>query len=438
MEQKVVVLDDDPTGVQTVHDIPVYTNWEEESIRRGFEEKGTMFFILTNSRSMGADATRRVHEDIARRVVQVSRETGKPFVIVSRSDSTLRGHYPLETQVLYDTLRDCGERIDGEILMPFFPEGGRYTIGDVHYVAEGSRLVPAGQTEFARDKTFGYTSSNLREWIEEKSGGRISCEDVASISIGDDATEQKLMALNNFEKMVVNAVTYEDVKAFVQPLRRCMAEGKHYLFRSAAALPKVLGGVTDRSLLTHGELSDGQNHNGGLIVAGSHVSKTTRQLERLHESRLAKRIVLNQHLVMDEAAFAMEQDRVRREAQEYIQAGYTVVVQTRRERFDLGNGDREAELRLAVKISDAVTGIVGRLEVRPRFLVAKGGITSSEIGVKGLGVKRALVLGQILPGIPVWKTGKESRFPGLPYIIFPGNVGEDDALAEVVKILQGE
>ena len=46
---KKLVLDDDPTGVQTVHDVSVYTDWEEESIRKGFEEKESMFFILTNS-----------------------------------------------------------------------------------------------------------------------------------------------------------------------------------------------------------------------------------------------------------------------------------------------------------------------------------------------------------------------------------------------------
>ena len=45
-------------------------------------------------------------------------------------------------------------------------------------------------------------------------------------------------------------------------------------------------------------------------------------------------------------------------------------------------------------------------------------------------------MGQIQPGIPVWKLGPESRFPGLPYIIFPGNVGSDDTLKKVVKILR--
>jgi uncharacterized protein YgbK (DUF1537 family) len=54
-----------------------------------------------------------------------------------------------------------------------------------------------------------------------------------------------------------------------------------------------------------------------------------------------------------------------------------------------------------------------------------------------LGVKRAMVLGQILPGIPVWELGPETKFPGLPYVVFPGNVGGPDALKEVVRKLKG-
>ena len=151
---KIVVLDDDPTGVQTVHDVPVYTDWSRESIRRGFLEQGKMFFLLTNSRSFSEDRTRQVHREIGQGLASVSQELGTGFVVVSRGDSTLRGHYPLETQVLKETLEACtGEEIHGEIICPFFSEGGRYTYGNVHYMKEGNRLIPAAMTEFAKDKT---------------------------------------------------------------------------------------------------------------------------------------------------------------------------------------------------------------------------------------------------------------------------------------------
>jgi len=108
---------------------------------------------------------------------------------------------------------------------------------------------------------------------------------------------------------------------------------------------------------------------------------------------------------------------------ESVEAGKTTVVYTCRNRFDLNTGNKEDELRVAVKIAAAITGFVSGLPGRPRFIIAKGGITSSEIGTTALKVRKALVLGQVLPGVPVWLTGPESRFPNTPYIIFPGNVG---------------
>ena len=170
--QKVVVLDDDPTGVQTVHGVPVYTDWTPQTVRQAFEEPGRMFFILTNSRSMTVPQTTAAHREIAEAVTLAARAAGKDYILISRSDSTLRGHYPLETAVLRETLESCGAApFDGEILYPFFLEGGRFTLNNIHYVKEGDRLIPAGQTEFAKDRSFGYTASALPDWCAEKSGG---------------------------------------------------------------------------------------------------------------------------------------------------------------------------------------------------------------------------------------------------------------------------
>ncbi|MBF1695029.1 four-carbon acid sugar kinase family protein, partial [Selenomonas sp.] len=217
-DRKIIVLDDDPTGVQTVNGIHVYTDWTEESIAAGFAEENRMFFILTNSRAFQTAQTEEEHRTIAARVAAEARQTGKEFMLISRSDSTLRGHYPLETVTLARTLEESGERIDGEVLMPFFKEGGRFTIGDVHYVQEGAELTPAGDTEFARDKTFGYTSSDMKEYIEEKTQGAFRAADVVSISLDDlravhvDAITEQIMAVTDFRKLIVNAVDYVDVK----------------------------------------------------------------------------------------------------------------------------------------------------------------------------------------------------------------------------------
>ena len=89
----------------------------------------------------------------------------------------------------------------------------------------------------------------------------------------------------------------------------------------------------------------------------------------------------------------------------------------------------------SVKISDGVQRLVADLKVTPAFVVAKGGITSSDVGTKALKVQKANVLGQIKPGIPVWQTGDESKFPLTPYVIFPGNVGEISTLKEAAEVL---
>lgn len=444
--KKIVVLDDDPTGVQTVHDVSVYTGWDRDSVLSGFREENRLFYILTNSRGFTAAQTAKAHDAIAAAVDAAARETGKDYLYVSRSDSTLRGHYPLETELLragYE--RHTGRTVDGEILCPFFKEGGRFTVGNVHYVRYGDELIPANETEFAKDRTFGYTAATLPEYVEEKTGGEYGAADVACISLEDihdanyDKIEAQLTAVRDFNKVVVNAVDYADVKVFCVALYRAMRKGKVFVFRTAAAFVKVMGGVTDQPLLTRGKMIPGGPRrgaeNGGLIVVGSHTDRTTKQLEALRALEDIEFIELDATRVRDEAAFEKEVRRCLDKEEACIGAGRTVCCYTTRSPIVADTGDAEDELRLSVKISDAVQSLVGRLTVTPAFVVAKGGITSSDVGTKALAVKRANVLGQIRPGIPVWQTGPESKFPLTPYVIFPGNVGEAETLKEVVEIL---
>lgn len=441
-DKKIVVLDDDPTGVQTVHDISVYTDWTEDSIQKGFAEKNKLFYILTNSRGFTAKETTNVHREIAKVVDVVSKKTGINYIFISRSDSTLRGHYPLETMLLRDAYEKYnGKQIDGEILCPFFKEGGRYTINDIHYVKEGNVLVPAAETEFAKDKTFGYKSSNLKNYVEEKTKGAFRAEDVLSISLEDirdmnyDKIEAQLMAVKDFNKIIVNAVDYADIKVFCVALYRAMAKGKLFMFRTAAAIVKVMGGVSDQPLLTRERMVVNPTKNGGIIVVGSHTDKTTRQVACLKENASVVFVEFDATLVQDPEAFEKEIERCLKIEEEAISSGRTVCVYTTRRLITADTGNKEDDLRLSVAISDAVQSLVGRLTVTPSFVIAKGGITSSDIGTKALAVQRANVLGQIKPGIPVWQTGDESCFPQTPYVIFPGNVGEIETLREAAEIL---
>lgn len=439
------MLDDDPTGVQTVHDVPVYTNWEKETLRQAFAEKNNLFFILTNSRGFTEEQTTKAHKEIADVVDEAAKEAGVEYVFVSRSDSTLRGHYPLETEILKENYEyHTGTTIDGEILCPFFKEGGRFTIDNIHYVKYGDELVSANETEFAKDQTFGYSSLTMPEYVAEKTDGKYHAEDVTCISLKDIRSmdifkiEEALMQVKDFNKIIVNAVDYIDLKIFSIALYRAMNKGKLFMFRTAASLVKVMGGVTDQPLLERGQMIVKETQNGGVIVVGSHTEKTTKQVEELKKLTDIEFIELDATLVADEEAFEKEVQRCLRLEEECIKAGKTVCCYTTRSLIKADTGNKEDELRLSVKISDAVQSLVGRLEVIPAFVIAKGGITSSDVGTKALRVIKANVLGQIEPGIPVWQTGEESKFPMTPYIIFPGNVGEVTTLREAVEKLTGK
>ena len=443
--KKIVVLDDDPTGVQTVHDISVYTSWEKDSIRQGFEEKNNLFYVLTNSRGFTAEQTTKAHREIAAVVDEMARETGREYIFISRSDSTLRGHYPLETELLKKSYeQNTGNIVDGEILCPFFKEGGRFTIDNIHYVKYGGELIPANETEFAKDRTFGYAAATMPEYVEEKTRGAYRASDVTCISLEDihnmdiDKIEAQLMEVKDFNKIVVNAVDYADLKVFCVALYRAMAKGKVFLFRTAAAIVKVMGAVSDQPLLTREQMVIRETANGGIIVVGSHTDKTTKQVESLRELADIEFIELDASLVRDDTAFAAEVKRCLDREEECLKAGRTVCCYTTRALIMADTGDKEDELRLSVKISDAVQSLVGKLSITPSFVIAKGGITSSDVGTKALAVKKANVLGQIKPGIPVWQTGAESKFPITPYVIFPGNVGEVTTLREAVEVLKGQ
>lgn len=438
---KFVVLDDDPTGVQTVHGIHVYTDWSYDSILRGFQEEERLFYILTNSRALTQEQTTLVHREIARNIIRASKETGKRFQIISRGDSTLRGHYPLETDLLKEELEEgLNLKVDGEILIPYFQAGGRYTIHNIHYVRYQDELVPAADTEFARDKTFGYTRSDLREYIEEKTEGRYKASEVTVITLEElrsadfDRMEEKLLAVTGFGKVVVNAIDPKDLESFCIAFYRLIAKGRHFLFRTAAEFVKIVAGMSNKELLRREDMLIHPSGRGGIVVVGSHTAKTTAQLEALKNLDQLVFIEFNSDLVL-EGRLEEEVRRVTGLSTSCIEQGKTVVTYTKRTLLTLENDTKEKALLRSVAISEAVLRLVSELKTVPEFVIAKGGITSSDIGVKALKVRRAYVLGQIQPGIPVWRTDETSRFPGIPYVIFPGNVGESDTLRKVVSEL---
>jgi uncharacterized protein YgbK (DUF1537 family) len=434
--RKIVVLDDDPTGTQTVHGIDVLTEWSEPSLAAALADPRPCFFVLTNSRSLPRAAAVELTRVLAANLRAAAKRIGCAYTVISRSDSTLRGHFPAEIEALAEgDARGC----DGVVIAPAFFEAGSVTIDDVHYVREGGHLVPAGETEFARDVTFGYRSSNLRQWIEEKTGGAVPADQVASVSLatlrrpdGAQATCDQLLALPRGAFVIVNAADYGDFEVFVNGLllaepRRC------FWCRTAASFVRVRAGLAPIPLLEAGMLRSPDGH-GGLVVVGSYTEKTTAQLDAVRRETGRVALELQVSRLAERDGRAAEIARLVPIVDQALREDQIVVVFTSRERATtLG---RAGELGVGRTVSDALVELVRGVSVRPRFVIAKGGITSSDVAVHALDVRRALILGQAAPGIPVWRMGPESRFPGMPYIVFPGNVGEPGTLAQLLENLR--
>ncbi len=435
---KIVVVDDDPTGTQTIYNVPVLTEWSQESLTTVLSEQGVLFYILANSRSLPLSQAQTLNREIAVNLQSASKASGRDFVVVSRSDSTLRGHYPGEVIALMEGLE---QTFDGVLIIPFFLEGGRLTIDDVHYVAEGEWLIPAAETEYAKDASFGYKNSNLRAWVNEKHRGKLQAEDTSSISIdalrqgGPEAVATALSRINWRQVCVVNAVTYRDMEVFVAGLLRAEAAGKRFIYRTAASFVRVRAGLRPRSLLNSADLAISADKHGGLIVAGSYIKKSTTQIEAVKSLPSVASLEVAVERLLDASSREDEIQRVADAGNQSLATGQDTLIYTSR-RLITGR-DESSSLEIGQTVSAALIEIVDRLSERPRWIIAKGGITSSDIATKALKVRRADVLGQAIPGIPIWRTDGASRWPGLIYVVFPGNVGGPEAIAEMIQILRG-
>ena len=434
---KIVILDDDPTGTQTISDLPVLTHWSEEALSAELCSKYQAFFILTNSRSLSVNQAISLTKEIATNLGKASEATGVGCLVISRSDSTLRGHFPAEVDAFARTM---GKENLPYLILPFFLEGGRYTIDDVHYVRDQDQLIPAAQTPFARDAVFGFSHSNLKEWVEEKTGGKIPAAEVTSITINDirlggpSKVAKILSAVSRGSACIVNAACYRDIEVIVAALLMVEKDGKEFLYRTAASFVRTRTGLDHQTkLLSRTELAI-DNHHGGLFIIGSYVEKTSLQLKSLLAKTQVKAIEVEVTALLDPVLSQKEIARVAVNASESLAAGEDTVIFTSR-KLIVGEGAKTS-LAIGQTVSDSLIAITWAISIQPRYLVAKGGITSSDIATKGLGTRRAMVLGQAMPGVPVWRLGPETRYPGMAYIIFPGNVGEDDALVCLQKKLE--
>jgi len=432
---KIIVLDDDPTGSQTVHSCLLLTRWDVETLKLGLTDSAPLFFVLTNTRGMSAtDAavlTREVCVNLREALQQLAAE-GEHInpLLVSRSDSTLRGHYPVETDIIAEELGP----FDAHFMVPAFFEGGRITIDSIHYLVIDGKPVPVHETEFARDSVFGYSHSYLPDYVEEKTAARIKAAEVERFVLQDVRGDcsSRLQALTANQCCVVDAETQDDLNHFCTQLMQAAGEGKRFLFRSAASLLTALAQLPPQPVAAESMNEYVRDKKAGAVIVGSHVSKTTQQLQHL----LQQEGILG--IEIDVAKIATQRDRLLAEViakAEACHANHTTpVIYT--SRTELQFDDQQTRLAFGEQVSAFLMDVVRNLPATTGFLISKGGITSNDVLSHGLALRTSRVVGQILAGCSVVRCPKDhARYPDMPVVIFPGNVGDESGITTAYKRL---
>jgi uncharacterized protein YgbK (DUF1537 family) len=436
-ESKIIVLDDDPTGSQTVHSCLLLTRWDVDTLIEACLDQSPLFFVLTNTRGMNAGRAAEVTRDVCRNLKQALAQLADKGhhinpIVVSRSDSTLRGHYPVETDIMAEELGP----FDAHFLVPAFFEGGRITRDSIHYLVVDGKPVPVHETEFARDSVFGYHHSYLPDYVEEKTKGRIKAAQVERFLLADvrAGTGARLEKLKDNQCCVVDAETQQDLDRFADDLNAAAASGKRFLFRSAASLLTALAKLPPQPVAPEQMSRAVRDGKPGAVIVGSHVQKTTQQLQALLKQPGIVAIEIDVRRIGVERQ-ALLSDTATRVQQAFVD-GHTSVIYTSRQEivFD----DQETRLRFGESVSAFLMDVVRNLPREIGFLVSKGGITSNDVLSTGLALRTSRVLGQILPGVSVVRCPQDHpRYPNLPVVIFPGNVGDENALATAYRRLAG-
>ena len=434
-QPKIIVLDDDPTGSQTVHSCLLLMQWDVDTLRLGLKDKVPIVFILTNTRALTSDKAVQVTKEVCHNLkIAIEAEKIEDFLIVSRSDSTLRGHYPIETDVIAEELGG----VDAHFLIPAFFEGGRQTLDSVHYLNIEGKLTPVHETEFAKDSVFGYHYSYLPDYVEEKTKGRIKAAEVERFLLKDirQGNLERLMQLQENKCAVVDGETQEDLDKFAEDLLKAAASGKRFLFRSAASILTSLAQLGKQPIAAEEMAKYKPTDKPGVVLVGSHVKKTTQQLQDLLTQPDVVGIEVNVQQLREHPD---KKDELLKSILEKVKTvyekGQTPVVYTSRE--ELTFETVQQRLDFGVAVSSLLMEVVQGLPRDIGFLISKGGITSNDVLSTGLKLQAVRLLGQVLAGCSMVRTeNNHPLFPNLPVVLFPGNVGDVQGLSTVYSRLK--
>ncbi|MBV8275383.1 MAG: hydroxyacid dehydrogenase, partial [Verrucomicrobia bacterium] len=353
---------------------------------------------------------------------------------ISRSDSTLRGHYPAELEPLVDLLP---QPPDGHLIIPAYPEAGRIVFDGCHFVYDHSSggYLPVTETDFSKDPTFGFSHYRLSEWVEEKSKGAWKASQVLSVPLrmlrdgGPEEVSSLLLRAEHNVPIVVDTVTDPDLVVLSAALLRAENAGKRFLCRTAAPFVRSRLGELPGAILYPSIIGCGP----GLVLVGSYVQRTSEQLAEARALTNVDSIELLVDQLFEDAEAERHLAGVVGAIESSLASRRTALVFTGR-----GLVSQRGQLnhvQISAVISEALSSIPAKLSKPPTWLVAKGGITSNDVLTKGLKAKRARVLGQVASGVSALKLGPESTSPGLPFIVFPGNVGGPATLADLITML---
>ncbi|KRE21834.1 four-carbon acid sugar kinase family protein [Agromyces sp. Soil535] len=409
---KLIVLDDDPTGTQSVTGVEVLLEWDTATLTETLRRADSVY-LLTNTRAMyEADAVALL-ERIRDERDAAAAALGEAVHVVLRGDSTLRGHVFPETSVF------AGD--DAVILfVPAFPGGGRTTVDGTHYVRIGDRVIPAHESEYADDPVFPFGTAVLTEYVSEKSERAAVHVPLRDIRSTPTALQTALADAAPGTVVVPDAEHDDDIRAIAAAVLVAWESGVRVVVRSASPLAAELAGVASTGLLPT-PLSTEPSPT--LLVCGSHTIGATRQLE-LVERAFGEACVVDTGRALHDP-FA-EGERVAAAAEVAAAAHGLSIVASDRHRDGAHNTLDHGE-----RVMTALTTATGRLRGAVDVVVSKGGITSAEIARVGLGARTATVLGQVLPGVSAWRIETPEHEQKL-YVVVPGNVGDPSTLVDVL------
>jgi len=440
---KVLVLDDDPTGSQTVHSCPLLLRWDEDSLRHGLAHPSPLLFLLANTRALAPSAA----EDRVRSVCQALKPalaeaqaagTIDRWLVLSRGDSTLRGHFPLELQVIEQELGPFA----ATLLAPAFLPGGRTTKDGMHLL----HGEPVHATAFAQDRLFGFSSSYLPDWVEEKTSGQIPAAAVERIGLSDleagpDALQAQLAALRPAAIACVDAERPEQLTALGEAIWACARQGQRFALQSAASLINGLVPLPPQPLDVSGlarlrrRVPSG-DWLPGLVLVGSHVPLADAQLTTLLAEPACVGIELDVRKVArvisgpepDRLLSSLEQSW-RQQIETVISEGLTPVVFTSRGELQCSSAAERRELGMA--LAELMARLAAALAPQLGYVISKGGITTHTLLESGLQAPWVELQGQLFAGLSLVLTPG-----GLPVITFPGNLGDALSLRQAWELMQ--